>query len=514
VLTLDRVHAGFLRFSHSGKEDAIGDMDFAIEVTDDGGGEGEAGKLTVEAKLAMNFRPNNDHPEWHGDVKDLWNGNGADDPNVHTMDLVDGRIVPITNAVLQLADPDSDPKNLTYTVKYDESKGMLLYRLDTKDTEGNYNYRLYAPGDKVTQAEIDSGKVIWWSSQENLVQVDITFTVRDGSLSAAAVPSDREQGDGGIPWPLPGGYTSETNWEKAKDPLKPHEGGIGKWVESDPGSGVYDKWELTTFTLHLSTYLNEGEESAPPFTPSPDPRPQFEFIDNINDAVIGQESLYEGGRLQITDEMFRAWFVNGKDGKDIPDTDPDGDPARLVYRIETFTAHGWILYIDNGKVTYLGQYASFTQQDIIDGKIYYLHDSTEHFSDSLTFSVSDGRNEAPNATGGDRFTFKFDMFPVNDTPKTESGADVTVKQFDLAPGQSADHGTKGGTAEINTDHIKVSDTDGTGNKKDETDFSTPNNLYIVITELPTGTLFYGEMEITENMIPKGEVLTAIKEGGG
>ncbi len=502
-ISLDRMNQGFLRFSHSGAENKTGKMDFKVTVTDDGGG--TITRLDTEVNLAINFRSNNDDPEWANSIGSIW------DDFEHTLTVDGTRTIPINNSVLKLYDPDSSDVNLTYTVDYNSGEGRLLYSL------GGNNYRVYNPGDKVSQAEIDSGKVVWWFNGTGNKQADLTFTVRDGSISATPTPSDKEQISGGINWPAPGG--SPTNWEDVPT-LTPHEGGIGKWVETSPGNY---KWQASEFILHLEA-TNIPEGGSTDVTPVVDPFPHFEFIDTA-DGAIGKETLNEGGMLQISDSMFKAWFKNSVNGEDIPykvwDDDsnswivnPDGNPAKLVYRVESYAQRGWLLYSSDGtNFTYLSQYASFSQQDIINGYVYYRHDSNEVFSDAFSFSVSDGRLEAKNTNNSSMFTFKFDMAPVNDNPETEDGADVTVKEHDLPSKQSANYTTPGGSKEINTNNIVVWDVDGNRDKSGQSEFSTKNDLYIVITKLPEhGTLYYNGLEINQAL--SGPALDAIKAGGG
>lgn len=504
-LSLDALQAGFLRFCHSGAENAVGTFQFTIAVTDDGGGEGPAGEKTVEFIMNFNIRPNNDNPEWAGGVAGLW-----DNPDhTHTVTGSSGqRTFVIDSSLWNLTDTDSDRQNLTYTVQYDPSKGQLLYYVG-QDSQSNPIYRIVSNGDKISQKDVDTGNLRWWFYGEGSPEADIRFTVRDGSICATPTPSDKEHGPG-APLPYPYGGPSPTGWEHGSGAF---EGGIGTWQETSVGSGVYE-WVLTTHTLHLVSQDIVIVESPPPaFTL--DPVPHFSSPQDTAIVVEGKEVTITGG----VSGMLNAWFTDGPGGAVIPPLNADssinmdGDPARLVYRIEQLPQHGGIIYRDGGGDTVLGLYSSFTQQDVNDGKIIFRHDSSEHFYDNFLFSVSDGRTEAKNAGNSMLFSLKFDVTPVNDTPQTADGKDISVKEHDLASGASADHDTPGGSVTITAENIVVWDADGSGDKSGQAQYSTRNDLYIVITKLPEhGKLYYDGVEIS--LALTGGELSAVQAGGG
>ncbi|USO04440.1 MAG: hypothetical protein H6853_04000 [Rhodospirillales bacterium] len=67
-------------------------------------------------------------------------------------------------------------------------------------------------------------------------------------------------------------------------------------------------------------------------------------------------------------------------------TDTDTPDSNLIYTITSATGNGTLF---NG-TTALGLTGSFTQQDIIDGRISYTHDDSETDTDSFSFSLTDG----------------------------------------------------------------------------------------------------------------------------
>ncbi len=496
-LSLRAIQNGWLRFNHSGKENG-GSVTFKVQVTDDGGGEGDAGKRTVEQTLALNIRPNNDHPEWGtGAAKDFWAGARP------TITGIDGsRTVVLGNDVFTLADRDSAQATLTYTItNTGGDAGKLVYYLGTEpDGEGGTRpvYREIRVGDKITQTDINSGNVRWWFHDNGAeLNSTITFTVRDGSMTATPVPADNSD----LPYPLPAGYTSPSNWERGAGS---HEGGIGTWVETGAGSGVY-AWKLTEHTLNirgLNIVAGEGGSTGS----AVDPVPHFDATRTA--AVV------EGRWVQLDKTKLHAWFTNGASGPDITDQ-PGYSSAtglNLTYRVEEVASHGTLLYLaggtgvdDPGAVfAVIGHCGSFTQADVDAGRIFYLHNGSEQFTDSFVFSVSDGRHEVENpATRTTRFTQAFDISPRNDSPEARAGKDLEVHEHGTGapdgagltfPDQaSVDHTAPGGSKALTLEQLNIHDRDtgNLGGARDPGGYSAPNDLYVVITDLPQhGTLWY------------------------
>ncbi|SHN61404.1 cadherin-like domain-containing protein [Desulfovibrio litoralis] len=490
-ISLEAVQKGYLRFNHSGKETAIGTFNFKLEVSDDGGGDSNGSKTTA-CSLSMSILPNNDHPEWNSSVKNLWSD------NTHTVTVNDSRKIPINNSFLNAQDSDSSDANITYTVNYNSSVGTLLYDTGQIDGgSGNPIYRVIASGEKVSQADINSGNVSWWFNGDGNQSTDLTFIVRDGSITATPVPND---GDQPLDYPYTG--SSASGWEHGQGS---HEGAIGTWQETSPGSESY-KWVPTLHTLTLVSKDILLTEEIPDNTIVVDPIPNFKSDQNT--ALVD-----EGKNTKLTENMLKAWFKDQRNGNtDILPTDPAGNPENLVYRIEGMTEQGHLAISTDGGSTFtiLGLYSSFTQQDIINGKVYYIHNGSEIFHDSFNFSLSDGRNEAINTNDNSKlFELKFDIIPLNDTPTASKGTDVTVKEHDQDNAQTT---TAGGIATITTSNIVISDVDGTG-EKSGIGYATPNDLYIIITQLPTnGTLYLNGTPITA--LTDLTDLSNIKDGEG
>ena len=333
-LSLDRIQDGNLVFCHSGIENG-GPVQFQISATDDGGGQGVSS--TVTESFQINIRPNNDHPEWSSIAANYW----AD--AAHTVDGVDGDWeIALSNGLLNgnlsVTDKsnESATNSLTYTIQSYGSNGLLLYK--TLSASNETVYSIIKQGDKITQADIDSGKIVWRFHEAGDPTVDITFIVRDSCLTSIPIPKDGEAVDYNDL--VNGTHTSSTGWENAwAEGLGLHEGGIGKWVESN-GSYV---WELTTHTLTIQAHNLEGGET-PVIEYTNDPVPAF--------ALQGMQTLFEGQWKQFTKAMLDAWFYEKGSSSSDRVTGEPGYPSavtdNLVYRVEMSPVNGWLLRCTSG----------------------------------------------------------------------------------------------------------------------------------------------------------------------
>jgi len=100
---------------------------------------------------------------------------------------------------------------------------------------------------------------------------------------------------------------------------------------------------------------------------------------------------------------------------DLSATDSEQSSGSLLFKVDAAPAHG-VLFRDingNGLVNtgeQLGQGATFTQADLVAGRIKYAHDGSEGVTDGLKVSVSDGVYASAAET------VSFNITPVNDAP--------------------------------------------------------------------------------------------------
>ncbi len=114
------------------------------------------------------------------------------------------------------------------------------------------------------------------------------------------------------------------------------------------------------------------------------------------------------------------------------------NPAQtLIYTIQTNVIHGTLQRAGFGT---LGVDGTFTQANIRDCALSYIHDGSEEDSDSFVFSVADGNGGTIGNT-----TFDITINLINDPPVLETNAGITLDE--------------GGTQEIDNAALLVTDID-------------------------------------------------------
>ena len=133
-------------------------------------------------------------------------------------------------------------------------------------------------------------------------------------------------------------------------------------------------------------------------------------VNAINDApVLAVNSGFtvdEGTALTIDDTVLRV-------------TDVEQGAAALTHTLATAPANGTLRL----SATDLGAGDTFTQDDIDNGRIDYLHDGSETTTDVFNISVSDGAGGTIAATPVD-----VTVNPVNDDPATAVNGGITVDE--------------------------------------------------------------------------------------
>jgi VCBS repeat-containing protein len=139
-------------------------------------------------------------------------------------------------------------------------------------------------------------------------------------------------------------------------------------------------------------------------------------------------------------------------------TDSDTADCELVYTITTASENGYIESTDNTGTSI----TSFTQQDINDGKIRYVHDGGETVTDSFGFTISDGIHSVTDQT------FSIVVTPVNDTPVIVNNTGLTVNE--------------GATTTITNTMLSASDEESDDSTLEYTITTVPENGYIENTD--------------------------------
>ncbi|WP_417821546.1 cadherin-like domain-containing protein [Terasakiella sp.] len=137
-------------------------------------------------------------------------------------------------------------------------------------------------------------------------------------------------------------------------------------------------------------------------------------LSNVNDAPEITKnvatSLDEGATKTLTTDMLNA-------------SDVDDNATGLTYTLTSALAHGRLELSTNPGVAI----NSFTQSDLANNKVRYVHDGGETTSDSFGFSLADGGENGATAQTG---TFNITVVPINDAPTVSNlnGDSVTFTE--------------------------------------------------------------------------------------
>ena len=101
--------------------------------------------------------------------------------------------------------------------------------------------------------------------------------------------------------------------------------------------------------------------------------------------------------------------------------DVDNEPAELVYRLETVPAVGNLF----GSQGPLGQGNTFTQEEVDQGAVLYIHDGSETTGDAFAFVATDGNGE------GLEGAFAIRVNPVNDRPELDPVGDLQANEGEI-----------------------------------------------------------------------------------
>ena len=307
----------------------------------------------------------------------------------------------ITAAELGVTDPDSPTPNLTYTLTTaaDPAKGELQ-----RNIGGTWVGLL--PGASFTQEDINTGllRYNFLDGTPSGTSDAFTFTVKDGAISL--LPDGFTQTrDGGI-------HTDSTPQPLPSDPLTPISFSITYLnpVAASSGGG------------------NAGSTLPPNAPPS--------LLTN---------------NLVRTSEGATLTIGNG----DLAITDSDSSPQELVYRLTALPPGGTL----QRSGVPLANLDTFTQEDIDNGRLTFVHGGGEVFDTGFSFTISDGRSVISD--GGSDFRFAIRVTPINDAPSASAGSTFLLEEGTFtfnsdSPGPLLNAG--------NRVDITIADVDGSGDQ--------------------------------------------------
>ncbi len=395
--------AGNIRFQHDGGETFFFAAQFAVSAgltkTD------QNGYITQDIwtpTLNIYVTPVNDLPVVTGSS---------------TTVIAEGETAYITTGQLSISDPD------------DANSGSDLESSATlRDGVDNYAYNNGAGGGTPLKFEIDSlptGGTLQYYDGSAWKDVTVGMTL-DAALLTASTNTT------GLRFVNDGSEVRKTDFTVTA---------IDRWSARSASSGKV--------TIQITNVNDAPQIAKNPTLADPVIQPNSP---NIIGGAPENNPLYvkEGSYQQITSALLQAY-------------DSDSSARQVQYTITSAPAHGNLAYSTDGvHFSIIGAGGSFTQQDVIDGHIYYLSDGSE----------GSGRSETstPN-TPDDKFTFR-----LSDGDKEQSGNEFWIYTLPTndAPIVSAPSGVHNITSENPANnHItgfSVSDPDLTAIITGETDY--------------------------------------------
>lgn len=488
--TIANANLSLFTYDHDGSE-TTGDS-FKIKVTDAGGGQGAGAAITTaDQTVNLTIIPNNDDPVWHASTQpDGTNSfgpvifgpdaGGSAPSNTHTL--------PITTAMLHVVDAESGPERLTYTLTSIPSGGYL--------THSGYPGQYLPVGFTFTQKEIDDGKISFVNTTGNSHSTDFKFTVMDGDRrlfesgrdggiyadEAAATPLTEHTfkieyqgtatgtGPGGSPptaAPIPtidnnlgltaaqiaesqyftlnDSYLKASSTGSAPEQITyrlltlPSNGSVllndsalgllGSFTQDDINNGrvKFQHDDSEDFTASFTFDVSNGSQITAAQTFNIDVKPQNDM------PVAGQGDL-----VKLTEGS--SIVINGAGKSHITLTDSDNDSSdktdgyaadnTLSFEVTVLPTHG-TLKLDGVDVT-VNQVIS--KADLDSGKLTYVHNGSENYTDSFTIVPLDNANVGATSNNTNANTNPPAGNPTNQASEgTLKVIDISVNPLNDAP---------------------------------------------------------------------------------
>ncbi|XGW00223.1 MAG: cadherin-like domain-containing protein [Leptolyngbya sp. BL-A-14] len=359
--------------------------------------------------------------------------------------LAEGASTTISNSLLQVSDGDAPPANsLVYSVVGGLTNGTLRLSGTAVTT--------------FTQADINSGQLVYQHNGGESISDTISFTVTDGVVTTPVGPSIFNIAV--TPVNDPPGLSNNVGLTLAEGGTSTIANAVLAITDNDgPGPLTYTLGTATTRgTLKLGTatltagqtftqaditanrlsYTHDGSETLADsftFTASDGstgtlPLTTFNIaVTPVNDVPVlvsnSGVTLAEGALTTISSSLLQV-------------SDGDAPPANsLVYNVTSSPGNGTLLLSGN-PVT------SFTQANLNSGQLVYQHNGSESLSDSFTFTVTDGVVTTPVGPS----VFNIAVTPVNDAPGLSNNVGLVLAE--------------GATSTIANTLLAITDNDGPG----------------------------------------------------
>jgi len=335
------------------------------------------------------------------------------------LSLNEGGIAVIGISQLEAIDPDNTVSQLVYTITTNVTCG----RLEVSSNPG-------VAISSFTQAKLNSGMIRYVHDGGETTSDAFVFSLTDGvdnvtgTFAISVTPVNDAPVLGAHTLVINEGQTvtlASTNFGASDSDSASLSFVVSGLTHGDFRNTVAHS-SVTEFTLSeiqagVITFIHDGGEVAPTamisvsdgILSSPSQSVGFSYTPVNDSSVIVTNiglTVDEGNAFAIGSSQLSA-------------LDPDNSSAQLIYSVSTSPTHGRLERLAAPGVSI----TSFTQADLADSAILYMHDGGESTSDAFEFSLSDG----VAVTSG---SFAITVTPINDAPV------LTVSTITVNAGQT------------------------------------------------------------------------------
>lgn len=500
-----------LKFTQNGAEPnapAAITPSYRISVQDAGGGAGIGSALTTVKTVSIFVDPNNDDPL----LSNTHSSSGS------ALGVTEGTAPVITTGMLNITDSDRNPidvsqltpsEQLVYTLESTPQYGEVQLFIGgtagwgTTDGTGSGPYAgadgwiTLGVGGRFTQADIDAGRIRFVQTNNiasGVTQADsFQFTVRDSAFGydvwndpAGNPPTaGREGGVRNNPTDAaPSLQTFHLSILGNNDPHSVYEGGPRpEWPGYGGSSLEYDFNAIVPLPGNISGGSAGAWQEANVVLPSPDGNV---ITQNMLHYEITRNAKDSGGNIIASIVLPASETVYTLTGQP-----PNGTVERQL---------------SDGSWETISTNSQFTQQEINDGSIRFVHDGGEDHLATFTYRVSDGTN---NHFDG---SFSIDIAPTNDRPTANSSAPAQVLEGN------------GNTVRLGTSQLGMADVDLSQDPTKQTGEGAADFLWFQVTAQPVdgGSAAHGTLErwngtawvaVTPGEWLPSSLLTATADGG-
>ncbi len=337
----------------------------------------------------------------------------------------EGGQLTISSSVLGVSDVDNTPDELTYELTSVPTNGILLRGGAPIGPNGTF-----------TQDDLDKGLISYLHDGTETDADSFTVDLRDPDGEGFAVPVAIGIVPGnnppflavnvGVPVVEEGTATIDATRLLATDPDNPDSEIIYTLIKA-PTDGILKLADVQllvgmTFTQENVSngdleYESRGEDDLDTFmftVANPGgiaTMANFTIgIETVNDTpeLVTNliQGVIEGTGVTLSNDVLRS-------------TDNDNLISELTYTVTDAPENGTLFL--NGVPLFNG--ATFTQLNIDEGAVTYVHDGSETLTDAFTFDIFD-----PDFDGLTDQVFDFTVIPVDDTPKVVTNNDLWLDE--------------------------------------------------------------------------------------